>query len=59
MENEERQGRYEDYIGRVDPVAAAIGRRAPYHLEYLRAHGPSGVPGDAGKRDEDGQGGLG
>lgn len=38
MGNEERQKRYEGYIEEVAPMAAAIGRRVPYHLEYLRRH---------------------
>ena len=35
----EIQEQYEDYIAKVNPVAMAIGRRMPYHLEYLRRHG--------------------
>lgn len=38
----EIQEQYEDYIAKVNPVAMAIGRRMPYHLEYLRRHGDAG-----------------
>ncbi len=30
---------YEEYITEIRPVAAAVGRRVPYHLEYLRRYG--------------------
>lgn len=37
-----RKERYEGYIAEVPAMAAAIGRRPPYHLEYLRRHGWQG-----------------
>lgn len=39
----EIQEQYEDYIAKVNPAAMAIGRRMPYHLEYLRRHGGAGT----------------
>ena len=38
----EIQERYEEYIAQASPAAMAIGRRMPYHLEYLRRHGTTG-----------------
>ncbi len=35
----EIQKQYEEYIAEVSSTAMAIGRRVPYHLEYLRRHG--------------------
>ena len=39
MDSRDREQRYDDYIERPSQAAAAIGRRPPYHLEYLRRHG--------------------
>ena len=36
MDSKEKQKRYEEYIAEGSLMAAAIGRRVPYHLEYLR-----------------------
>ncbi len=38
MDSKEKQKRYEEYIAEGSLMAAAIGRRVPYHLEYLRRH---------------------
>ena len=38
MGNQEKQRQYEDYIADPSPMAAAIGRRVRYHLEYLRRY---------------------
>lgn len=38
----ENQEQYEEYIAKVNPAAMAIGRKVPYHLEYLRRHGAAG-----------------
>lgn len=38
----EIQEQYEEYIAKVNPAAMAIGRKVPYHLEYLRRHGAPG-----------------
>ena len=53
-----KQEQYEGYIEHVSPMAAAVGRRVPYHLEYLRRHGAGPVPegkaergGCAGQQD--------
>lgn len=47
---EDKKQKYEDYIRQSSSMAAAIGRRVPYHLEYIRRHGAGLVPG--GKLDE-------
>ena len=39
MDSLEKQDLYEEYIAEISTRAAAIGRRVPYHLEYLRRHG--------------------
>lgn len=44
MDSRDREQRYDDYIERPSQAAAAIGRRPPYHLEYLRRHGGMEVP---------------
>ena len=49
MGRQERQKRYEEYIAEVSPMAAAIGGRIPYHLEYLRRYGDV-APAPAGDR---------
>lgn len=52
-----RKERYEDYIAEVSPMAAAIGRRVPYHLEYLRRYkdrGPAPAEGSGPGRKGDG-----
>lgn len=56
MGNEEKQQKYAEYINGVSPMAAAIGQRVPYHLEYLRRHGAGPVPergrdGSTGQQD--------
>lgn len=38
MDSKEKQKRYEEYIAEGSLMAAAIGRRVPYHLEYLRRY---------------------
>nr|WP_296464319.1 hypothetical protein [uncultured Acetatifactor sp.] len=41
---------YEEYITEIRPMAAAVGRRMPYHLEYIRKYGKiAPVPADKGK----------
>lgn len=58
--SEERRQRYDGYIDDVRPAAAAVGRREPYHLEYIRRHG-GGAPAVCGKREgggTDGGGGM-
>ena len=53
MERQEKQRQYEDYIADPSPMAAAIGRRVPYHLEYLRRYRDV-LPVPEGGRDGDG-----
>lgn len=43
-----RQQEYEDYIIRVSATAAAIGRREPYYLTYIRKYG-SRIPKPEGR----------
>lgn len=38
MEEDQRR-KYEEYIKGASPMAAVIGRRIPYHLEYIRKYG--------------------
>lgn len=38
-EREVKDHKYEDYIADVSPGAAAVGRREPYHLAYLKKYG--------------------
>lgn len=38
MWQELKNQKYEDYIADVSPGAAAIGRREPYHLAYLKKY---------------------
>lgn len=48
QENEQRRKKYEDYItdrAYKAMMAAAIGRRLPYHLTYARMAGAGTVPG--------------
>lgn len=54
MGNEEKQQKYDEYINGVSPMAAAIGQRVPYHLEYLRRHGAGPVPGKGPDMGRDG-----
>ena len=42
MDKLEKQEQYEEHIARVNPAAMVVGRRVPYHLEYLRRHGAIG-----------------
>ena len=42
MSRLKKQEQYEEYIAKVTPAAMAIGRRVPYHLEYLRRQGAVG-----------------
>ncbi len=53
MDSQEKQKLYEEYIAEVSPMAAAIGRRVPYQLEYLRKYGDkaSGQQVEAGKNE--------
>lgn len=39
MDRQEKQKQYDEYITESSPMAAVIGRRVPYHLEYLRRYG--------------------
>ncbi len=39
MDSQKKQELYEEYMAEISPMAAAIGQRVPYHLEYLRVHG--------------------
>ena len=39
MDRLEIQEQYKEYIVKVSPAAMAIGRKVPYHLEYLRRYG--------------------
>ena len=48
MSRLKKQEQYEEHIARMNPAAMAIGRRMPYHLEYLRRHGAIG-PATAGE----------
>ena len=41
---EDKKQKYEDYIRQSSSMAAVIGRRVPYHLEYIRKHGAGPVP---------------
>lgn len=53
MDSKEKQKRYEEYIAEGSLMAAAIGRRVPYHLEYLRRHRDvMPVPAAATDREE-------
>ena len=61
MGQELKNQKYEDYIADVSPKAAAIGRREPYHLAYLRQYGETAMPpgkhpgkdmGKGGSRDD-------
>ncbi len=38
MGSKEKQKQYEEYITDQSRMAVAIGRRVPYHLEYLRRY---------------------
>lgn len=49
MGRQEKQKQYEEYITESSPMAAVIGRRVPYHLEYLRRYG-SVVPSPGGRK---------
>ena len=65
MDSQEKQKLYEEYIKQhlsvlraeaathlllLHPMAAAVGRRIPYHLEYIRKYGETApVPTDKGK----------
>lgn len=50
MDSQEKQKLYEEYITEASPMAAAVGRRVPYHLEYIREYGKiAPVPADKGK----------
>lgn len=39
MNQERRKEKYEDYIADASLQAAAVGRREPYHLSYLKRYG--------------------
>lgn len=58
MNQERRKEKYEDYIADASPQAAAVGRREPYHLIYVKRYGavPDGdtAPG-MGQRTGSGQ----
>ena len=48
---EDKNQKYEDYIRQSSPMAAAIGQRAPYHLEYIRRYGnTSPIPKEKEKK---------
>ncbi|WP_300773335.1 hypothetical protein [uncultured Acetatifactor sp.] len=50
MDSQKKQKLYEEYITEAIPMAAAVGRRIPYHLEYIRKYGETApVPTDKGK----------
>ena len=53
MDSQEKQKLDEEYITEASPMAAAVGRRIPYHLEYLRRYGDkaSGQQVEAGKNE--------
>ncbi len=55
MSRLKKQEQYEEYIAKVTPAAMAIGRRVPYHLEYLRRHGTAGPvnPEEAARRGKE------
>ncbi len=55
MGSKEKQQRYDGYIERPSLAAEAIGRKAPYHLEYARQHG--GVAAPTGPSAEQRKGG--
>ncbi len=50
MDSREKQKMYEEYITEISPMAAVIGRMAPYHLEYIKKYGKIvPMPTDKGK----------
>ena len=55
-----RKQKYDDYIADASQQAAAIGRREPYHLTYLKRYGTGpetrqlGIPGKTGRRARNG-----
>lgn len=45
-----KKQKYEDYIAYASPQAAAVGRREPYYLTYLRKRGMApGFPATGGQ----------
>lgn len=51
-EREVKDHKYEDYIADVSPGAAAVGRREPYHLIYLKKYGEDTRAGKKGSGTE-------
>lgn len=50
---EAKKEKYEEYIKEASSMAAAIGRRVPYHLEYIRKYGNL-LPAPAHKKNKTG-----
>lgn len=50
--DELRQQQYEEYIIKLSPMAAVIGRRPPYHLTFIRKYG-SRIPKPEGQPEKE------
>lgn len=52
VEMDEQRQQYEEYITKLSPMAAVIGRRPPYHLTFIRKYG-SRIPKPEGQPEKE------